>query len=231
MQAVIHPLGDCALTILFGEVIDEVVNLRVCKLFKHLQQDSPRFITDIIPAYASLTMVYDVTQVKQFTSGSAYNFVKAYAETVLAHVMHGNTSQGRLVQVPVCYHSTVAPGLTDFCEMTGLPVDQVVQLHTERIYRVYMIGFLPGFPYMGVVDEAIALPRKPAPVQVHAGSVGIAGSQTGIYPFDSPGGWNIIGRTPLKIFDHHATNPCVFAPGDRVQFQSVSIDEFYELQG
>jgi inhibitor of KinA len=112
----------------------------------------------------------------------------------------------------------------------GLTSSEVIALHTARIYRVYLIGFLPGFAYMGTADKRIATPRKTSPrISVPAGSVGIAGEQTGIYPFDSPGGWQLIGRTPLQLFDTNSTTPCLLQPGDEVQFYPIDISEFNQL--
>jgi len=113
----------------------------------------------------------------------------------------------------------------------GLSIETIIQLHTAKTYRVYMLGFLPGFPYMGTVDNAIATPRKQTPrLTIEAGSVGIAGEQTGIYPFSSPGGWNIIGRTPLKMFDAVREQPSLLQPGDRVQFKSISLSAFEKMR-
>jgi inhibitor of KinA len=108
----------------------------------------------------------------------------------------------------------------------NMTIAEIIQYHSSKIYRVYMIGFLPGFPYMGVLNEKISMPRKEKPVKVKAGSVGIAGIQTGIYPFDSPGGWQIIGKTPLKLFDVKKDQPAYLKPGDLVQFDSITRDEF-----
>jgi inhibitor of KinA len=108
--------------------------------------------------------------------------------------------------------------------------EEVIALHTSKTYRVFMLGFLPGFAYMGQVDEKIAMPRKPQPVNIAAGSVGIAGRQTGIYPLDSPGGWQIIGKTPLKLFDAEREDPVLLQAGDHVQFFSISKNDFREIQ-
>jgi inhibitor of KinA len=112
-----------------------------------------------------------------------------------------------------------------------MSIEEIIQLHLSKNYRVYMIGFLPGFPYMGSVNERIATPRKNTPgTKIPAGSVGIAGEQTGIYPLDSPGGWNIIGRTPINLFDTASDQPCLLQPGDMVQFHLISLDEFNQIK-
>jgi inhibitor of KinA len=122
---------------------------------------------------------------------------------------------------------SLAPDIISLAETHELSVEEVISLHTAKIYRVYMIGFLPGFAYMGSVDEKLTTPRRMQPrTIVPAGSVGIAGEQTGIYPFDSPGGWQLIGQTPLQMFDATGATPCYLHPGDEVQFHAISIEEF-----
>ena len=133
-------------------------------------------------------------------------------------------------KIPVCYDPVFAPDIMLIAEQKGLTPADVIEIHVSKIYRVYMIGFLPGFAYMGSVDSSIATPRLEKPRQlVMAGSVGIAGNQTGIYPLDSPGGWNIIGRTPIKLFDINSRDPCYFNPGDTVQFMPITRHAFEEL--
>jgi inhibitor of KinA len=134
------------------------------------------------------------------------------------------------MRVPVCYEQEFGPDLADVAEAHGLDAAGVVGLHTRPTYRVFMLGFLPGFPYMGIVDEAIATARLDAPrSRVPAGSVGVAGRQTGIYPMESPGGWRIIGRTPLRPFDPAAADPFLFAAGDLVEFYAIDRDEYNRL--
>jgi inhibitor of KinA len=136
-------------------------------------------------------------------------------------------SKQRILEIPVCYAKPFAPDLETLALQNQLTTEEVIQLHTAKVYRVYMIGFLPGFAYMGKVDHRIAAPRKSQPrTNIPAGSVGIAGEQTGIYPLVSPGGWNIIGQTPLKLFDAARPDPVLFQPGDRVHFYSISQNEF-----
>jgi len=131
------------------------------------------------------------------------------------------------VQIPVCYGGEFGPDLDDVAEFAHVGTDDVIGLHTAAAYRVFMLGFLPGFPYMGVVPERIAAPRRSTPRRVvPAGSVGIAGPQTGVYPLASPGGWQLIGRTPLRLFDTERTNPFLVGAGDAVQFFAISADEY-----
>ena len=139
---------------------------------------------------------------------------------------------GRLVTLPVWYGPEAGPDLMAFAETNGLSPDEVVQRHHAREYRVYAIGFAPGFAYLGEVDEAIARPRLATPRQhVPTGSVGIADRQTAVYPAESPGGWNLIGRCPVRIFDPQAAAPMPMGVGDRIQFEPISRSEYLELGG
>lgn len=230
----ILPLGDAALLIDFGNTMDRAVNGRVQQLFHHFSNNPLPGLTDLVPAYSSLALVYDVMQVRQQLDGHATAFDKV-AAVVRAQLAAGNTGppvQGRQLRVPVCYHPSLAPDLEALAAQAGLPPAEAVALHTAPTYRVYMIGFLPGFAYMGDVAERIALPRKGEPrTRVAAGSVGIAGRQTGIYPLASPGGWQLIGRTPLRIFDKAAADPTLFRPGDEVTFYPITLHEFENYQG
>jgi inhibitor of KinA len=132
----------------------------------------------------------------------------------------------KVFHIPVCYEEEYGTDLASVAAQKQIPLSVVIDKHTSRTYKVYMIGFLPGFSYMGEVDEQIAVPRKYQPVPVIAGSVGIAGSQTGIYPLNCPGGWQIIGRTPVKPFDSNALQPVKLHAGDHVQFYAISREEF-----
>lgn len=142
-----------------------------------------------------------------------------------------NISKYTLVKIPVCYHPSVAPDLAHMAAQTELTEAEIIQLHCQPIYKVYLIGFLPGFPYMASVNKAIQFPRKTTPrALVPAGSVGIAGEQTGIYPLNSPGGWQLIGKTPLILFDMRKEMPCLLQPGDTVQFYPIELAEFLSIQ-
>ncbi|GGA83049.1 hypothetical protein GCM10011511_02590 [Puia dinghuensis] len=138
---------------------------------------------------------------------------------------------GQFFRIPVCYEGEYAPDLQWVAAQQGLTPKEVIDIHVASTYRVYMVGFLPGFPYLGTVDRRLQLPRKPQPVTVVAGGVGIAGMQTGIYPLTSPGGWQIIGRTPVKLFDVEADPPIRLQAGDNVQFYPVSAKAFRDMSG
>src|SRR5258705_2334128 len=224
----IFPLGDNAITIDFGNVIDQTTNSLVIKLFNQFRQNPFAGLIETIPAYSSITVYYDVFAIsKTFAnSQSAYEYVSAELIKMLQEPITDDNLESRLIKIPVCYEREYAPDLDEIAKTKGISADDVVRIHMAKQYRVYMIGFLPGLSYMGEVDEEIAVPRKSQPKPVAAGSIGIAGKQTGIYPAASPGGWQIIGRTPLKLFDATKEEPTLLKAGDTVQFFSISKHEF-----
>ena len=221
----IFSLGDTAITIDFGNRIDETINEKVISLFHFLHKNPFPGMKEAVPAYSSLTVYFDVLFIKKISSlTSASDFIKNKLEEVLVkHIVTDNTPSN-LLEIPVCYDGD---DLEYVAQEKNITAEEVIQVHSSKTYRVFMIGFLPGFPYMGETDEKIEMPRKQqSRLKVSAGSVGIAGRQTGIYPFTSPGGWQIIGRTPLKLFDIAKENPALFRAGDKVKFYPISKDEF-----
>ena len=185
-------------------------------------------VRDIIPAYTTVTVVYDITTIRnKISESSATLFVRNKIEEAIQECKQINNEPANTIEIPVCYHDSLGIDLIKIAEQKNLSIDEIIRMHTSTAYTVYMLGFLPGFAYMGTVDERIATPRLNTPrTNVKAGSVGIAGNQTGIYPLDSPGGWNIIGQTPLKMFDAKKEAPCLLKPGDIIKFVSISIEEF-----
>lgn len=225
----VFPLGDSALTIDFGNIIGEDINKKVLRLFHHLKTIEDTSIVDLVPAYSSLTVYYDVASFHH-PEKTAFESMADILEKLLTKTTHSLEERAGYLEVPVCYSKKFAPDIDYLAEQNGLSVEEVIHIHTSKIYRVYMLGFLPGFTYMGEVDDKIAIPRKPAPVRLFAGAVGIAGKQTGIYPMESPGGWQIIGRTPVRTFKKDDRQPVLFQPGDAVKFYSISEDEFTNYQ-
>ncbi len=223
----ITPLGDSALTVNFGNVISHEVHSRVLLLVYALEKAGLPGIKDIVPAYSSVSVFYDVMALLNRHNKSAFGFMSKQMEALLSQDIHTNVADCRSVEVPVCYSHKYGLDLVDISEQINLSVDEIIHIHTAATYKVYMIGFLPGFAYMGNVDDRIAVPRKPEPrTKIEAGCVGIAGKQTGIYPLASPGGWQIIGKTPLTLFDTNKEEPVFFRAGDEVQFYSITEDEF-----
>jgi inhibitor of KinA len=227
----IYPLGDQALTIELGNTIEEHTNDLVMRVFHQLQKNPIPFVSDIIPAYSSITVIYQTAAIRKAYPGqSAFEQIKEALTLRLQHTADGDFNS-RLIDIPVCYDPELGPDLAALADHAGISTAEVIQMHTATIYRVYMIGFLPGFAYLASVDPAIRMPRKlqPRPM-VAAGSVGIAGEQTGIYPVNSPGGWQIIGQTPFPMLDVSQESPCLLQPGDRVRFHSISVEEFNQLK-
>ncbi|WP_297074352.1 5-oxoprolinase subunit PxpB [Thermococcus sp.] len=216
----IKPLGDSALLVSFGERIDEEINEKVHALTRAIEQANFEWLVEVVPAYSSLAVIYDPALVD-------FESVKRTIEGI---EITSERFEGKLVEVPVVYGGEYGPDLEFVAEYNGLSVDEVVEIHSRPVYRVYFLGFLPGFAYLGGMDERIATPRLEKPrLKVPAGSVGIAGKQTGIYPLESPGGWRLIGRTPLRLFNPAKDPPTLFQPGDRVKFVPIDESEFIEL--
>lgn len=229
----IYPLGDHAITIEFGNEINLDTNQNVIALFHFFQSNPFKGLKDLVPAYTTLTIVYDIIQIKKHCAATqtAYDWLEQHIVHILQTQQLQFTQITRSIKIPVCYHPTVAPDIVRLADEHKLTVDEVITLHTGTTYHVYMLGFLPGFPYMATVHEKLVTPRKDNPRKmVPAGSVGIAGSQTGIYPFASPGGWQLIGRTPIKIFDVQRKEAALLQPGDEVTFYSISLKEFNHQQ-
>jgi inhibitor of KinA len=224
----ILPLGDAAVIIDFGNRIDSTIHDRVSDITRALQEASIFGVRDIVPAYSSITIHYDLIKVARRNPGTtAFSNITQTVEGLLRARHKTTFSRPLRTRIPVCYALQFAPDLIDVAAYAGLSVPGVVGLHTSTVYRIYMIGFLPGFAYLGEVDERIAMPRKARPrMQIAAGSVGIAGKQTGIYPLTSPGGWQIIGRTPVSLFDKNKPDPVLLKAGDEVVFFSITEDEF-----
>ena len=183
---------------------------------------------EVIPAYSSLTIYFDIVSLyKKIERGRPiHSYVIEEAEASLSRYEPETVPPPPPVIIPVCYDPEFGIDLERIEKEKKIGIDEIIQIHTSQSYRVYMLGFLPGFPYMGEVNEKIAFPRKAVPVMVQPGSVGIAGRQTGIYPFVSPGGWQIIGRTPLKLFDPAKEGLTLLKAGDLVEFKSISRHEF-----
>lgn len=219
----ILPLGDAALTIEFGEEIDPALNERVIAFAETVRAQTWEGVLDIVPTYRSVTIHVDPLCVDLDTLRSRLLQLSKTAQ-------HGIRS-GRQHRIPVLYGGEAGPDLQDVAAFAKLSAAEVIRLHASVVYRVYMLGFSPGFPYLGLVPEPLAMPRLPTPrVTVPAGSVGIAGTQTGIYPISTPGGWRLIGRTPIALYRPHSATPFLLDPGDLVRFEPIEQPEFDRLR-
>ena len=216
------PCGDRSLLVYCGDQIDQAVNRRVHALARSLRAAAHPAVVEVTPAYHCLMVEYDPIRIR----------LEHLEEIIRARAaeLSQPAPEPRDVEVPVCYGGEMGPDLNTVAAHAGLTPDEVVALHTERAYPVYCLGFSPGFPYLGEVDPRLSTPRLAEPrLKIPAGSVGIGGSQTGIYPSPSPGGWQIIGRTPLRLFDPWRNPPALLAPGDRVRFRPITEAEYSEM--
>jgi len=212
MKPRIVPLGDSTALVQLGDEIDLTINQRVHILANLITTSCVNGIIETVPAYATLLVHYDPL-VLSFTQ------VKNILHAKMTQMQENESRKPRQVEVPVQYGGDLGPDLESVASHCGLRVEDVIRIHCGKIYTVYMMGFTPGYPYMGKLDDALIMPRLKTPrTHVSAGTVAIAGSQTGIYSIESPGGWNLIGWTPLKLFDPESDSPFLFAPGDEVKF-------------
>lgn len=222
----IEPLGDRAVQVVLGDAPDEPTRRRIAAASRRLAGSRLPGLIECVPGFTSLTVHYDPVQLPPPAPG----WVDSLAQ-LLDNPDESGGDDGRLVEIPVCYGGDPGPDLESLASLHGLTADDVVALHAAGDYRVHLIGFVPGFPYLGGLDAKLATPRRESPrTIVPAGSVGIGGAQTGIYPVESPGGWHLIGRTPLRLFDAHREPPALLRAGDRVRFVPVDADVFRRLE-
>ncbi|MBO4878656.1 MAG: 5-oxoprolinase subunit PxpB [Clostridia bacterium] len=214
------PHGDCAVDAVFENSISPEVNAHVLALARAVREAEKPGIVGLTPAYRTLTVEYDPMEL---TYGQVCLFLRGLLE------QPERRAEGKLVRIPVLYGGDRGPDLPEVALHAGMTEEEVVRRHTAPEYPVYMIGFMPGFPYLGGLDPAIACPRRSVPrSRVEGGSVGIAGMQTGVYPSPSPGGWNIIGRTPFTLFDEKTLS--LLSAGDRVRFVPIDEETYMEIK-
>ncbi|OEE60053.1 allophanate hydrolase [Enterovibrio norvegicus FF-162] len=226
-MARIEAVNEQTLIVYLGDKIDEAVAAEVNHAIFQIQHALGNLITDIIPSYHSILVSFDLSRTDRF------DIIKRIKQALATHTEAvSNDSDKVIVEIPVYYGEDVALDMADVCSKTGLTADAVVKLHSEREYRVYAIGFSPGFAYLGSVDDAIVMPRKSTPrLKVPTGSVGLADNQTAIYPSSTPGGWQIIGRTPLNMIDWDSETLARVNVGNRVKFHPIDRDAFIQLGG
>lgn len=219
-----RPYGNRAILLQWDQRIDDGINAEVTRLAYRIESQKPEYIQFVIPAYCSLTVGYDPLRI-------TYEQLCVYLEELrnqsTGDILPRIIQEKRLVRIPVCYEDEYAPDLPFISREKGISADRLIDLHTSTEYRVFMLGFLPGFPYMGPVPEVLRTERKENPrYRVPAGSVGLAGLQTGIYPIEAPGGWQLIGRTPLPLFATDRDPPFLLQAGDRVRFERIDTATF-----
>ncbi|MCC8106516.1 MAG: 5-oxoprolinase subunit PxpB [Clostridiales bacterium] len=215
--------GDRALAAEFGNQIDPAINDRVHALEIRIRESCVPGVTELIPTFRSLLICYDPAVIE-------YERIKATVRQLAQNLDALQENEGRTLLVPCCYGSHFGPDLKDMEQHTGLSRDEIIAIHSGTDYRVYMLGFLPGFVYLGGLDERIAMPRLSTPrVRIPKGSVGIGGSQTGVYPLDSPGGWRLIGSTPVNFYDPEREEPVLCRAGDTIRFYPITSAEYYDI--
>ncbi len=215
--------GDCGLLIECGNTIDPDINNKVRSITVALEDDPPTGVTEIIPAYRSLLIIYN-------PSHTTISDLKQQLRGIEEKLTTLEIPTPAIIEIPVCYGGEFGPDIENVAKHHGISEDDVVRCHSEPEYLIYMIGFTPGFPFLGGLPEILHTPRLDTPrLKVPAGSVGIANNQTGIYPIASPGGWQLIGRTPLKLFDLEKKEPFLLKAGAYLKFRSISPEEFNRI--
>ncbi len=226
MNCTVLPCGDCAVTVQVGYEISEETNRKVVSLMRALAEAAIPGLRELVPSYSAVCVHYDPEQI------SYEQLLERLNDLEIKELSSESASQ-KIVEIPVCYGGEYGPDLAFVAEHNGLSPEEVIAIHSGGTYLVYMLGFLPGFAYMGGMDERIATPRLTSPrARIPAGSVGIAGGQTGIYPLASPGGWQLIGRTPVKMFAMEGeTGRFALSAGDWVKFVPISEEQYREMEG
>lgn len=230
MQYTLSPLGDHAVVIEVGKKIDASSEQKVKAIVSRLEGESPSWMIEYIPAYTTVTLIYSIQAFGR--DELPYEVVCERIRELLADVKKSAAVQQKVVKIPVLYGGEYGPDLDFVAEHNGLTVDEVIAIHTSGDYAVHMIGFAPGFPFIGGMSKQIAAPRRKTPrLKIPARSVGIAGIQTGVYPIETPGGWQLIGRTPLELFLPAEDPPSMLAAGDKIRFYKITSEEYEDLRG
>ena len=226
----ILPMGDCCLMIELGQKIDLEINRTVQSIAKYLLDHPLNGVVDIVPAFTTVAIHY---RPDAFAKGDLlpYQQLTEEIETILEKDFGQSEADSRVIDIPVCYGGEYGEDLDDVAAKCKLSPDEVIRIHGESPHMIFMLGFAPGFPYIGGLDPRLSLPRRQTPrTSVPGGSVAITGTQSAVYPMQLPGGWNLIGRTPLKLFDFKGEQPCLLQPGDRVRFVPISPEQFKSIQ-
>ena len=224
MEFEISPLGDLALVLSFGDEINEKTNRQIQHFVSKLEKEKVTGIVEWVPAYTSLTIYYQPEVI-------GYASLKAKLERVGMFPGHSKPDRQIVYEIPVCYGGELGQDLAYVADYHGLDEQEVINLHANREYLIYMMGFMPGFPYLGGLPEKLAVPRLEKPRQnVMPGAVGIGGNQTGIYPADVPSGWRIIGTTPVTLFSPEKEEPFLFSSGHYIKFVPISKEQFFTIK-
>lgn len=216
--------GDSSLLVEFGSEISPEINRKITATVQMMREQHIEGVVDVIPAFCSLLINYDPRVI-------SYQEIRERIGCLVK--LETRTEEGgrRIIEIPVCYGGEYGPDIENIARNAGLSQEEVIKIHSSRDYLIYMLGFLPGFAYLGGLDERIHTPRLANPrIKINAGSVGIGGSQTGIYPLDSPGGWQLLGMTPVKTYDPDRETPILFQAGDYIRFVPVDEEEYKKIR-
>lgn len=233
----IYPLGDRAVTVRFGTELTEQTARGVVALKTSLEGMPIPGLEELVPAYVTLTVYYDPELVRRLVPirPSSFGTISEQVSDMIRERLEQldltvEDAYSAIVEVPVCYEEPYAPDMGFVADHAGMTVEEVIRLHQSVTYRVFMTGFVPGFPYLGEVDRRLQVPRRREPrLRVASGSVALAGRQTGIYPMETPGGWQVIGRTPLTLFDVRRSPCCLLTAGMRVRFRRIGKEDLESL--
>lgn len=225
----LYPLGDSAIVVLFGKEISEALHAKIQAFAAYLHLHPFEGMIEYVPAFTTITIYYDPWVVSRKGKHNPYERVVSKLQHIISHkVPDKPVHKSRTIEIPVCYGGSFGPDLEFVARHTKLTPEEVIAIHSMAEYLVYMIGFAPGFPYLGGMSEKISAPRKETPRSViPQGSVGIAGIQTGVYPLETPGGWQLIGRTPLPLFQPLQSPPSLLQSGNKVRFVPITEHEFH----
>ncbi len=224
MEIDFQPLGDSGVRLSFGNEISKEINQSIRIFTNYLKDYSIQGVIEWIPTYTSLAIFYNPELIK-------YNELIEKLKEMKNNLREAEIPASLVFEIPTFYGEETGPDLSYIAKHNGLSEEEVVKIHTSSDYLIYMIGFAPGFPYLGGMSKKIAAPRLDSPrAKIKAGSVGIAGEQTGIYPIETPGGWRIIGITPLKLYDPNRKEPILLSAGNYLRFRSISFEEFKEIK-
>lgn len=227
-KAKISQISETAALVEFGRKISEDINKKVRTFCTYLDEKPFYGMVEYVPAFTSVSVIYNPLDMK---SESPYEVVKVILDNIISKLDFSLEDEEHIVEIPVCYGGEFGQDIEQVAKINNITVDEVIKIHSEGKYLVYMIGFAPGFPYLGGMSEKIAAPRRESPrIAIPAGSVGIAGMQTGVYPIETPGGWQLIGKTPLKLFDLKRNSKSLLKAGDIVKFYPISYEEYVQLK-